>query len=235
MYRIKDYLNYKKDDFIFLNKRRERIIEDFLHSNISDYLEESCFYYSSGSDATPIIGCLDITNKFIYCDIQESSNFNDSLYKLKSRIREHNNIEICYSTIEPEWFGLYNDSYKGNYNFRYEYEIKNFKAEFSLWKSENKYFILIYIDFDNNVIWKNIYLKYKIAPKIICNWAYEGGVDFKSNPLSGNMMPEYWLGYGNHVEGFELEKEITYFGDYGGGFVELYKNRNIKKIKQQLT
>ena len=120
MFRVKDYLNNGNEYDHFFTVRRKRILVDLFHSNIKDFIKDSCFYYSSSADATPIIGCLEITNRFIYCDIQESSNFNDSLHKLKSRLKEHHNSEICYCTLEPEWFGLNKEIYRGHYRLKYD-------------------------------------------------------------------------------------------------------------------
>jgi hypothetical protein len=227
MSRIKDYLSTEEREFRHIEKRPDIILEDVLHSNIKEFLTDCCFYYSAGSDATPIVECLDIVNKFIYCDIQEYSNFNESLYKLKGRLKENNCIEQCYCTLEPEWFRLNERTYKGHYGLRSYFNIHDLKAEFSLWKKDNKYFILIYIDFDNNVIWQNIFLKYQIAPKMICNYCYEGGVDFEFAPISEEMKPEYWLGYGQHIDGYELYKKVNYSSNYGdpGQKIDLYKRQ----------
>ena len=227
MSRIKDYLIADENKLHYIEKGRDRIIEDLLHSDMKELLTDCSFYYSSGSDATPILGCLEIVNKFVYCDIQESSNFSESLYKLKTRLRENNCIEQCYCSLEANWFRLNEKNYKGHYGLRAEFNIKDLKAEFSLWKNENKYFILIYIDFDNNVIWQNIFLKFQIRPKMICNYKYEGGVDFEFSPLSDEMKPDYWLGYGQNVGGYELYKNVNYLGAYGniGDKTELYKRK----------
>ncbi len=228
MHRIKDYLRADEYEIRHFENRRERLIEDLLHSNFQELFIDCCFYYSAGTDATPIVGCLDITNKFVYCDIHEELNYSDSIYKLKKRLRENNCIEQCYCTMEPKWFELDQAKYKGNYGLEYNYEIKNFKAEFSLWKSEGKYFTLIYIDFDNNVIWQNIFIKHKIKPKMICNYNFLGGVDFEYQPLSEEMIPDYWLGYGQHVDGFIEYKQIEYLSGYAdpGQKIELYKRMN---------
>ncbi len=227
MYRIIDLLNRNYDEFENIDFKLEHSIEDLLHGRIEQYLNECCFYYSSGADATPIIECLNHVNKFIYCDIQESSNIYDSLFKLKSRVRENGCTELLYCTLTPRWFGLNEKRYNGHYGLRYQFEIKDFKAEFSLWKKENKYFIIIYIDFDNNVIWQNVFMKNKARPKMICNCAYEGGVDFEMEPLTKEMTPDFWLGYGNQYEEFELFTTVSYHGDYGGGTVDLYKRKTL--------
>lgn len=225
MNRINDWLRIDEYEILHFEIRSEVFIEDLIHSNFKDFFIDCCFYYSSGNDATPIVGCLDITNKFIYCDIHEELNYNDSIYKLKNRLRENNCIEISYCTMGPNWFGLNKLSYKGNYGLEYNYEIKDFKAEFSLWKCDVKYFILIYIGFDNNVIWHNIFLKHKIKPKMICNYNYLSGVDFIYQPLNEEMKPDYWLGYGQHVDGFIKYKQLEYLSNYAnpGEKIDLYK------------
>ena len=77
MYRIKDILGADKYEIRHLEKHTDGLIEDLTHSNFKDYFIDCCFYYSSGNDATPIVGCLDITNKFIYlCIILFISTWN---------------------------------------------------------------------------------------------------------------------------------------------------------------
>jgi len=219
-------------DYNRLGKRKGHFIEDILHSDFKDYFANSCFYYSSGSDATPIVGCKKFANIFVYCDIQEFSNFSDAIYLLKKKLRDNKSEEILYCTVPAEWFGLNEQSYMGHYGLDTRYYTKDLKAEFSLWKNENRFFVLIYFAFDNNVIWQNTYLKYKLRPKIICNCNYEGGVDFKVAPLSEDMKPYYWVGYGQHVEGFEPIGKLKYFGEYGGEYFELYANMNLKNIEK---
>ena len=59
MFRVKDYLNNGNEYDHFFTVRRKRILVDLFHSNIKDFIKDSCFYYSSSADATPIIGCFD--------------------------------------------------------------------------------------------------------------------------------------------------------------------------------
>ena len=78
--RIIHLLEDHYSDYNRLGKRKGHFIGDILHSDFKDYFANSCFYYSSGSDATPIVGCKKFTNIFVYCDIQEFSNFSDAIF-----------------------------------------------------------------------------------------------------------------------------------------------------------
>lgn len=228
------FLNLQTNACIALNSNSigiERCLKDVLYSDVSCYLKDCCFYYSSGFDATPIIECLDLVNKFIYCDIHEGLNFIDSLYKLKTKLRENDSTELFYCTLAPEWFGLYEKAYLGYYEFSRSYDIKTFHSEFSLWRKGNQYFVLIYIDFDNNAIWKNVFLKYYKRPKMICDCNFEGGIDFEYKPLDEEMSPEFWLGYGQHHKGYEHYKEVKYHGGDGQIFTLYKRNASIRNTK----
>ncbi len=190
------------------------IIKGLIPANFRAFLKSSCFYYSAGADPSPIVGCLDLTQHFIYCDIHDCrKNKSELLYRSKSRLQEHHFTELYYCSLYQEWFKLYEENYFGGHRWRYVYPIDEFKSEISMWKTNESYFVLIYIIFDNNTIWHHIILENKTAPNIICYYQYEGGVDYKKAQFEKDMLPEYWLGYTPCVGKFELASTIPCFGD----------------------
>lgn len=204
------------------------IIKELIPADFRAFLKSSCFYYSAGADPSPIVGCLNLTQHFIYCDIQECRrNKSELLYTLKSRLQEHHFTELYYCSLYPEWFKLYEEKYFGGYRLRYSYPIDEFKSEISIWKTNESYFVLIYIIFDNNDIWHHIFLEIKTAPKIICNYKFEGGFDYEKAEFKNAMLPEYWLGYTPAVEEFVFESSIPYYGEPidRKQKIELYRNK----------
>jgi hypothetical protein len=190
------------------------IIKGMIPANFRAFLKSSCFYYSAGANPSPIVGCLDLTQYFIYCDIHDCrKNKSELLYRSKSRLQEHHFTELYYCSLYQEWFKLYEEKYFGGHRWRYCYPIDEFKSEISIWKTNESYFVLIYIIFDNNAIWHHIILENKTAPKIICYYQYEGGVDYNKAQFEKDMLPEYWLGYTPCVGKFELASTIPCFGE----------------------
>jgi hypothetical protein len=190
------------------------IIKGLIPTNFRAFLKSSCFYYSAGADPSPIVGCLDLTQHFIYCDIHDCrKNKSELLNRSKSRLQEQHFTELYYCSLYQEWFKLYEENYFGGHRWRYVYHIDEFKSEKSMWKTNESYFVLIYIIFDNNTIWHHIILENKTAPNIICYYQYEGGVDYKKAQFEKDMLPEYWLGYTPCVGKFELASTIPCFGE----------------------
>ena len=195
---------------IKLDRIAMTIIRDLKHYNIKKFLKDSCFYYSAGADPSPIISCLDITNQFIYCDINVNRFGRNQLLTLKSRLQEHGFTQACYCCLSPDWFELYEKSYNGYYGLTNAYPTDLFKAELSFWTKEQNFFILIYINFDNNALWHSIFVKNKIPPKIICNHSYEGGVDYNKAQFENNMWPEFWLGHNANLNVYKFQSDIPY-------------------------
>jgi hypothetical protein len=190
------------------------IIKGLIPANFRAFLKSSCFYYSAGANQSTIVGCLDLNQHFIYCDIHDCrKNKSELLYRSKSRLQEQHFTELYYCSLYQEWFKLYEENYFGGHRWRYVYHIDEFKSEKSMWKTNESYFVLIYIIFDNNTIWHHIILENKTAPNIICYYQYEGGVDYKKAQFEKDMLPEYWLGYTPCVGKFELASTIPCFGE----------------------
>ena len=190
------------------------IIKGLIPANFRVFLKSSCFYYSAGANQSTIVGCLDLNQHFIYCDIHDCrKNKSELLYRSKSRLQEQHFTELYYCSLYQEWFKLYEENYFGGHRWRYVYHIDEFKSEKSMWKTNESYFVLIYIIFDNNTIWHHIILENKTAPNIICYYQYEGGVDYKKAQFEKDMLPEYWLGYTPCVGKFELASTIPCFGE----------------------
>lgn len=190
------------------------IIKGLIPANFRAFLKSSCFYYSAGANQSTIVGCLDLNQHFIYCDIHDCrKKKSELLYRSKSRLQEHHFTELYYCSLYQEWFKLYEENYFGGHRWRYVYHIDEFKSEKSMWKTNESYFVLIYIIFDNNTIWHHIILENKTAPNIICYYQYEGGVDYKKAQFEKDMLPEYWLGYTPCVGKFELASTIPCFGE----------------------
>jgi len=225
---IKDYLinsDKIRSERIKLDRIAMTIIRELKHSNIKDFLKDSCFYYSAGADPSPIISCLDITNQFIYCDIKVNRFERNQLLTLKSRLQEHGFTQACYYCLSPDWFKLDEESYNGGFGLTDPFPTDLFKAEFSFWTKEQNFFVLIYINFDNNALWHSVFVKNKIPPKIICNFKHEEGVDYNKAQFENNMWPEFWLGHNPNLHVYKFQSHIPYFGDLGSQnqIIELYK------------
>ncbi len=213
---------------IKLDRIAMTIIRDLKRYNIKNFLKDSCFYYSAGADPSPIISCLDITNQFIYCDIRVNSEFGlkrNQLLTLKSILQEQGFTQACYCLLSPDWFKLDEESYNGGFGLTTPYPTDLFKAEFSFWTKEQNFFVLIYINFDNNALWHSVFVKNKIPPKIICNFAHEDGVDYNKAQFENNMWPEFWLGHHVYSNVYKFKSHIPYFGNLGSQNerINLYK------------
>jgi hypothetical protein len=211
------------------------LIKNLIHSNIRVFLKDSCFYYSAGADHSPIVSCLDLTKHFIYCDKHGKKNNNEKLFTLKSRLQEHSYTELGYCSLPAQWFNLYDEKYYGSYGLRCPYPTNLLKADFSLWKSKQSYFVLIYINFDNNAIWHNIFVKNKIAPKLICNYCHEDGVDFNKAKFDNDMLPDFWLGHTHGLKDFIFQSRIPYLGmgRTEREKIDLYQRKKYQEFNKQ--
>jgi hypothetical protein len=208
------------------NLEVERDKNKFREVSIHELLTDCCFYYSAGSDITPIMECKNYISKYIYCDIAKFTNTHDNIYKLKRRLSENKFIEILKQNIDARWLGLEENTYSGGYNLKEQYKTSDLSVELSFWELNNVFFYLLYIVWDNTSTWINLFEKNNIKPKAICNYRYEGGVDFEHVELRDDMKPEIWMGH-CHRQDYKLIKEIDYYGDYFDSKVDYYERKSI--------
>jgi hypothetical protein len=100
----------------------------------------------------------------------------------------------------------------------------------SIWENEGNIYSIIYINHDNILTYKSLYVKNNIIPKGICEILSEGGsLIVHTNSLQGeptltldeknSILPEYVLGHTYSIGDIKLYEKvpinIKYFGDYG--------------------
>lgn len=220
------------DEFYGMDSSRldlKHITMDMLHVKIEDILNESCFYYCSGSDITPIIAFEEFIYSYIYCDNCEYQDFDIALSSLKEKLRDKEFNEIQKINIDSNFLnlrGLKNDSIPSH--IRLVSPIP--KGEFSIWKKGSHLYSLIYLCWDDICVLHDLYIKNEIYPIAICN----------SNPESGNIYPEnirlkesnwpkYIIGHCNKISETFIEiGKVEYYGNYSANST-LYKNPNTIK------
>ena len=79
-------------------------------------------------------------------------------------------------------------------------------CEISFWSRENKIYSVMYINYDNTYIYKELFIKNYIIPKAICEYKPDGGalvsnIEDVVNPgkltveEKNNIMPDFYLGH----------------------------------------
>lgn len=209
------FRQYKTDDtHVYLDidfskpgfDRLHYALQDCKLDEFNNLLGESLYYYCAGKDITPIINLSDKVRLFIYADL------------MRGRSEEFaNELQVLYDRIKT-----------ANFNMKRVEEFSlggKFKAQLSMWESENNTFYLLYVLGDATKIYKQIYhSKNVLVPKFMCNIKYEMDTSFF---LKIEKEVEYILGHlysGNYacVDVFE------YKGDYSlkGNKVYLYKKKD---------
>ncbi len=231
--RAKDHLKYGD---------LEHFTMDMLHIRLKDLLVDSCFYLSAGADITPIVGFKDQIYTYILCDkylYDAAEGINNSflgiLVKIKDRLNKYGFTEIQKFNLDKHFLGMKDIEGRGGYI----YEMKN--CEISFWSRENKIYCVLYINHDNTLTYKDLYIKNGIVPKAICEIIPDGGSmsseveSYDGRPTltvqeKNNVLPEYVIGYlisvGNYDSYETLPEKIDYLGSYGGNYgIEIHKRK----------
>jgi hypothetical protein len=203
---------------------------DMLHCKTEDLLKDSCFYYCSGADITPIIAFEGYVHSFIYSDNCEYQNYDDSLSKLKYKLRKQEFEEIQKSNIDLGFFRLHKSELV-KIELSYSKQIRKPipSGEFSIWKKGSNLFSLLYLCWDDICVWKNLYEGKVIYPTVICAWQPEDN-NMTGHVITEGNLPRYLIGHSIHI-GKDLFTEIgkiEYFGDYAvdeSGCIPLYEKR----------
>jgi hypothetical protein len=217
------------DEFNGMNRTRlylRHIAMDMRHVNIEDVLKESCFYYCSGSDITPIVAFEEYIHSYIYCDNCEFQNFDIALSSLKKKLRDKKFNEIQKINVDSNFFnlsGLKNKSIPAH--LRLLSPIP--KGEFSIWKKGRHLYSLIYLCWDDICALYDLYIKNEIYPIAICNSNPESGNIYPENiTLKENNFPKYIIGHCNKISETFIEfGKVEYYGNYSDNST-LYKNPN---------
>ena len=238
----------KKNDSVIVKERKqtpkwlERIVGqndlydlrhiamEMLHFKIENILEESCFYYCSGSDITPIIAFEGYVHSFIYSDNCVFQNYDEGLSNLKAKLRKNEYKEIQKINIDLEYSSIHKSELALIKLTEYK-QIQNPipTGELSIWRKENNLFTLLYLCWDDICVWKNLFERKKIYPTVICAWQPENN-NMSDNVWNESNLPQYLVGHSIHI-GKDLYKEIgkiEYTGDYSVGesqCIPLYEKR----------
>jgi hypothetical protein len=238
------YFN-QKEPYLWLDELNDRFFRDdlrhlterILHLDIEQILNESCFYLSSGADITPIIAFQDKIRSFIYCDLYCYDGYPNIdnrlmaiLIKLKNRLNQQEFREVQMIKIDKRFLKIEDIRYSdGSVS-------KMAGAELSIWEKDNKFYSLIYINWDNSEAYKSLYVNNKLMPKAICEILPEGGSIGKHSIIKipyKYRMPEYSIGHnysiGNCNDYELISDKIEYFGDYGPEFGSNYGKNLYKK------
>jgi hypothetical protein len=207
------------------------LTSELLKFNLKQILDESCFYLSAGADITPIVAFKKIIYSYILCDLYLydsikgiENKFNGILVKLKDRLINQGFTEIQKIYLDEEFLGI------NEWRYRNGYISKMGKCEMSIWENEGNIYSIIYINHDNILTYKSLYVKNNIIPKGICEILSEGGsLIVETSNLHGgptltleeinSILPEYVLGHTYSIGDIKLYEKlpinIEYFGDYG--------------------
>ncbi|MBE7516813.1 MAG: hypothetical protein HS105_09440 [Chloracidobacterium sp.] len=213
--------NHLKHEWIDITERMLRI-------DVEDILKNSCFCYSAGADITPIVAFKDFIHSYVYCDICEYTNYFEQIGKLKKRLDNQGFCEIQKTNINASWLCIRNqehDSYRPtwkNWNIvGSTIHANELFGEFSIWKNKQAFYCLLYVCWDSFATWMNLYQKFRITPKAVCDLYWEGGLSTSDSAASISpelLTPEYWIpGWGRLTEDARYEEigEVSYFGDFG--------------------
>lgn len=213
----------------YLNDLRH-IAMEMLHCKIENILEESCFYYCSGSDITPIIAFEGFVHSFIYSDNCIFQNYDEGLSSLKAKLRINEYMEIQKTNIDLEFLNIHKSDLaliKLTENKRIMKPIPH--GELSIWRKENDIFSLLYLCWDDICVWKNLFERKRIYPTVICAWQPENN-NMSDNVWNESNLPQYLLGHSIHIR-TDLYKEIgnvEYVGENSVGAsvsIPLYEKR----------
>lgn len=214
----------------------EHFTMDMLHINIKDLLKDSCFYLSAGADITPIVTFKDMIYSYFFCDehlytsIQGVENrFNGTLVKVKDRLIQQGFLEIQKFNLDKRFLGI---SDKRRYGMMRKLE----NCEISFWRKEDNIYSIVYMNYDNSLAYKDLYLKNNIVPKAICEILPEGGYLRSTEQSECGLFtieekklisPEFVLGnlisIDDRNQYIELQSDIQYFGDYVEQYSHLHK------------
>ncbi|MBK7095350.1 MAG: hypothetical protein IPH57_10010 [Saprospiraceae bacterium] len=210
LHNIKQYRNF------------HHILREMLYVDIRDILKDSCYYYCSGSDISPIVAFKNSIHSYIYCDIGlYSISYYDMLAKLKTNLNEEGFNEIQSITIDRDYLNSNERIYRIPPP-RYCPHI--FKADWSLWSHGEQQYSIIFIFWDDSYIWELLYSKNNIRPKAICRWRPEGSWGFE---VKEELEPEFWIDHKKPTDDYILISEtIKYFGEYGDNYMNLFQKKD---------
>lgn len=213
---------------------------NMLHCEIEDMLKDSCFYYCSGADITPIIALEGFVHSYIYSDNCAYQNYDDSLSKLKNNLRKQEFKEIQKLNIDLEFFRLRkSDLVKINLPSYKEVRKPIPSGEFSIWKKGSYLCSLLYLCWDDICVWRNLFEREKIYPTVICAWQPEDN-NMLDYVIKERDLPRYLIGHAAAIEKHSISFEsdlyieigsIEYLGDYSvdkSGCIPVYEKRAIR-------
>jgi hypothetical protein len=193
---------------------------DMLHCKIEHILNQSCFYYCSGSDITPIVAFEGYVHSFIYSDNCVYQNYDKALFQLKDKLQKKEFEEIQKVNIDLDFFRLHKSDLakiilpKGRHIYK---PIPS--GEFSIWKKGNSYFSLLYLCWDDICVWRNLYEREQIYPIAICRWQPENSNMYNEDNFivwNENNLPQYIIGHAYNLETNHYDElgKVEYFGGY---------------------
>jgi hypothetical protein len=181
-----------------IESKRE-ITMQMLRVYICNILEDSCFYYCSGNDITPIVALEKYIHSYVYCDNCLFQDYDEALCKLRQRLKKKDYIEIQKINTDNKILSIYN------------YYKENPRGEFSIWEKNGHYYSILYICWNDIDVWNNFYKKFSIYPVVVCNINPECSVMYGD---VWNVLPKYVIGHPLLSERFEEVGYLEYFGDY---------------------
>ncbi len=216
------------------------ITMEMLHTETKDIIDNSCFYYCSGSDITPIIAFEGFIHSFVYSDNCVHQNYDEALFKLKNKLRNENYIEIQKINIDLSFFRLHKFDLATIRIPNYSRIVKPLPSgEFSVWRKEKKYVSLLYLCWDDICVWKNLYERNNIYPIAICNWRPESSNMYNIDNFfvwNEANLPQYVIGHANHLDEIKYKEvgKVKYFGDYFNEntlYLPLFEKTNDNNMK----
>ncbi len=182
------------------------------------FLENSCFYYGAGIDLTPIIALQESCYFYIYCD---TAYFTD-LEKIKNELTLRLEKQGFNKVKNLDW-SFTNFGNSANFDIKKHTEYTGFSnGTMSLYKKNDKYYLLWYLVNDSHKIWGKIYHDQRKTPFAICNYRYEGSSHLAEGEDNTNILPKYFIGYPGN-ENYKEIGTLKYYGDWADDGVKLFE------------